>query len=199
MMILEDVLKTGKLPRNLLPWKSKSGHLNAREFQGDAFLFDTRSMAAIHLVDEEGNGGFTIMDDSHTELIRHMQAVRRAQGRVLKTGLGFGCFVRMALTNDAVTHIDVIEKDPEIVEHFGQEFVGNPRVTIHVADAFEFPLEGYKWDLAWHDIYCDGNVGLAPLHFQLMIRYKDVAAIQSAWAIDRWARKLLRVNGVPTF
>jgi hypothetical protein len=199
MMDQESLFAAGKLPRELLPWKSKQGHLNAMLYNDDAFLFDTHSMASMHLVNEEGFGGFTIMDDSDRELSRHLQAVWLAEGNVLKTGLGFGCFVRMALLNPRVKHIDVIEKDPDIAEHFGCQFDNNDRVTIHVCDAFKFDFENYQWDLAWHDIYCDGNDGLARLHFQLMIKYRKVAKIQSAWAIDRWARKLLTKAGVRTF
>lgn len=199
MMDQASLLAAGKLPRELLPWKSKRGHLNAMLYQGDAFLFDTHSMGSMHLVNEEGFGGFTVMDDSDKELSRHLQAVWLAEGNILKTGLGFGCFTRMALMNPRVKHIDVIELDPDIAEHFGAQFKDDPRVTIHVADAFKFPLEGREWDLAWHDIYCDGNNGLARMHFQLMIRYRKVAKIQSAWAIDRWARKLLTKAGVRTF
>ena len=194
-----SLLNAGKLPRDLLPWKSKSGHMNAMLYNGDAFLFDAHSGGSFHTVSDEGFGGFTIMDDSDSELSRHLQAVWLAEGRILKTGLGFGCFVRMALGNSNVEHIDVIEKDPEIASHFGRQFRDNPRVTIHVQDAFDFVIGDQKWNLAWHDIYCDGNNGLARMHFDLMIKFRKAAKIQSAWAIDRWARRLLRVGGVRTF
>lgn len=145
-----DVLKAGKAPRDLFPWHGYP--LNAKVIQGNAFLFHV-CMAGLHLVDDNGLGGYTVMDDSDVELARHLEAVNHAKGRVLKTGLGMGCFVRMCLTKPEVEHIAVVELDENIIKHFGAEFVGNDRVTIHHADAFEFPLSHGPWDFAWHDIY----------------------------------------------
>lgn len=188
-------LQAGKVPRHLLPWMAPSCHLNAFEHKGDAFLFDAMpGLHNLHLIDHsEGYGGYTIMDDSDRELRRHIAAVLAASGRVLKTGLGFGCFVRMCLLKPNVEHIDVIEIDREIIDHFGKEFEGNPRVTIHHADAFDFPLDGRQWNLAWHDIYCEGNDGLQTLHAGLMKRYRDHCDQQGAWNLPRWASRLAQI------
>src|SRR5690349_23120864 len=175
-----EVLKAGKVPRNLFPWSSFP--LNAKIVEGHAFLFDI-CLAGLHLIDDNGLGGYTVMDDSDTELSRHLEAVNHAHGRVLKTGLGMGCFVRMCLTKPDVEHIDVVEINENVIQHFGAEFADNPRVTIHQADAFEFPLAKGPWDFAWHDIYCDGNDGLQVLHVKLIKRYKDAATTQGAWGL----------------
>jgi hypothetical protein len=176
-----------KLPRWLLPWQD--GLRNAFERNGDAFLCDV-CMAGLHKVDDDGFGGYTIMDDSDREIRRHLGAVLAARGRVLKTGLGFGCFVRACLLKPEVEHIDVVEIDPAIAAHFGAEFRDEPRVTIHLADAFAFPLEGRHWDLVWHDIYCEGNDGLQTLHIKLFKRYRDHCDAQGAWGLDRWIERL---------
>lgn len=192
MMNVREFITAAKLPRHLLPWDG-SGGLNARLNDGDAFLFDAHSFAGLHkiLEDDTGEcGGYTIMDDSDREITRHMAAIFAARGRVAKTGLGFGCFVRACLEKEAVEHIDVIEVDKSIISHFGKEFIGNPRVTIHHADAFKFPLAGRYWDLVWHDIYCDGNDGLQLLHAKLLRRYQNYCAEQGAWALPRWVAKL---------
>lgn len=182
-------MRAMKVPRELLPWRSRT--CSAKLHNGDAFLFDSMSVAGMHLVDDSGYGGYTIMDDSNRELRKHLAAVHAATGRVLKTGLGFGCFVRGCLLNPDVEHVDVIEVDPDIAEHFGRPFRGNPRVTIHVADAFKFPLEGKYWDVAWHDIYCDGNDGLQLLHVRLMAMYRNHVGKQGAWANPRWVGRLV--------
>lgn len=186
--MIHSLLAAGKVPRHLLPWRG-SGQMNAKLIRGDAFLFHV-CLAGLHLVDDEELGGYTVMDDSDRELRRHLNAVLRARGRILKTGLGMGCFVRMCLQRPRIEHIDVVEINRSIIDHFGAEFAGNPRVTIHHADALEFPLDCGPWDFAWHDIYCDGNDGLQVLHGKLIKRYWRVAAMQGAWAFPRWARRL---------
>lgn len=182
-------VQAAKVPRALLPWQSRRGGINAMEVRGDAFLFDV-CMAGLHLVDDKGFGGYTIMDDSDREIRRHMAAILAAEGRVLKTGLGFGCFVRACLKNPKVEHIDVVEIDAAVLAHFGAEFRGNPRVTLHHADAFKFPLRGRRWDIGWHDIYCEGNDGLQRLHTKLLLRYRSACRRQGAWAMPRWAARL---------
>jgi spermidine synthase len=182
-----DLIQAGKAPRHLFPWPGFP--VNAKLIEGHAFLFDV-CMAGLHLVDDNGFGGYTIMDDSDAELSRHLNAVRHAHGRVLKTGLGMGCFVRMCLQKPDVEHIDVVELNADIIEHFGAEFSGDPRVTIHHQDAFEFSLSHGPWDFAWHDIYCEGNDGLQPLHVKLINRYRKAAKLQGAWNLPRWVRRL---------
>lgn len=181
-----DVLKAGKAPRDLFPWHGYP--MNAKLIDGNAFLFDV-CMAGLHLIDDEGLGGYTVMDDSDIELSRHLEAVNQAHGRVLKTGLGMGCFVRMCLTKPDVEHIDVVEINDRIIAHFGAEFAGNPRVTIHHTDAFEFPTSRGPWDFAWHDIYCEGNDGLQALHVKLIKRFNRHAKKQGAWNLPRWTRR----------
>ncbi len=185
------LIDAARVPRHLLPW-GKNKLINAHVFGSDAFLFHV-CMAALHRVDwpEEGYGGYTIMDDSPKEVARHFQAVRHARGHVLKTGLGFGCFIRMCLTKPEVNHIDVIEINPDIAKHFGAEFENDPRVTIHIANAFKWKLGARKWDFGWHDIYCEGNDGLQVLHGKLIARYSPYCELQGAWGLPRWFRRNL--------
>lgn len=183
------LIRAAKVPRSLLPWKGENG-INAMEVRGDAFLFDAFSLAGMHLVDDDGFGGYTVMDDSDPEIRRHLPAIHAARGRVLKTGLGFGCFVRACLQKPDVEHIDVVEIDRSIIDHFGREFRGNPRVTIHHADAFKFRLAGRHWSLGWHDIYCDGNHGLQELHLKLLRHYAGHCDQQGAWGLPHFAARL---------
>ena len=186
------LLAAGRAPRHLFPW-NKGRKLNAcLSPDGDAFLFDV-CIHGLHRVDfpMTGFGGYTVMDDSDQELRRHFEGVRHAKGRVLKTGLGFGCFVRMCLTKPDVEHIDVIEIDGQIIDHFGAEFSNNPRVTIHHADAFDFDPVGQRWDFGWHDIYTEGNEGLAMAHTRLIRKFLPYCEKQGAWQYPRESKKFV--------
>jgi hypothetical protein len=191
-LTVETFVQAAKVPRHLLPWRSPTWHMNAVLIDGNAFLCDGLSMSGLHRVSDDGYGGYTVMDDSDREIKRHMAAILAARGRILKTGLGFGCFVRACLLKPEVEHIDVIEIDRHIIDHFGKEFEDNPRVTIHHVDAFKFRPGDRRWDLAWHDIYCDGNDGLQGLHAKLFKRYRKYCHRQGAWAFPRFVSRIGR-------
>jgi len=125
-----------------------------------------------------------VMEDSRTELSKHLPAIIAAHGNVLVTGLGLGCVVRGLLANSRVDHIDVVEKDSGILKVVGPEFADNPRVTLHHADALKFPVRGKHWDLAWHDLHVFGD-GLQLLHAKLMKKYRYHADKQGAWDYPR--------------
>src|SRR5271154_6313451 len=65
------------------------------------------TLATMHL-----EHGEIVMEDSRTELCRHLPIWWRARGHVLVTGLGLGCVARGLLANPAVEHVTVVEIDP---------------------------------------------------------------------------------------
>lgn len=141
------------------------------------------TMASLHL---EHIGGEVVMEDSRRELSKHLPIWMRAEGRVLKTGLGLGCVVRGLLANPAVEHVDVVEIDAGIIRVVGAQFEGNDRVTIHHADAETWDFGDRRWDFAWHDVSTDGDIGLQTLHARLIARYWPVVEDrQGAWAFPR--------------
>lgn len=178
----QALIEAGRVPRHLLPW-NVGGTYNAGIFLDTAHMWNV-CMDGLHLVDApgEGLGGYCVMSDNDKELERHIPAVLAASGRILKTGLGMGCFIRMCLSLGEVEHIDVVEIRKDIIDHFGAEFKDDERVTIHHADAFDFDLSHGPWDFVWHDIYCEGNYGLQELHAKLIKRFAPVSALQGAWA-----------------
>jgi len=144
------------------------------------------TMENIHLGRRPKQG---VMDDTATELRRHLPIWLAASGRVLITGLGLGCVVRGLLTSPRVEHIDVIEIDDGILRAIGAEFAGE-RVTLHFCDAFEFDTSLYgSWDFAWHDICCEGD-GLHVLHAKLLERFKDTCRHQGAWQFPRMLKRI---------
>jgi hypothetical protein len=143
------------------------------------------SMANMHLE----NPHQTVMDDGRQELKRHLPIWLAARGRVLITGLGLGCVVRGLLASPAVEHIDVVEIDALIIERVGREFAGDPRVTIHHADALTWtPSPGARFDFGWHDLWLDGE-GLQLQHMQLVERFQPICGPQGAWDLPRWVSR----------
>lgn len=129
--------------------------------------------------------GETVMEDSRRELSRHLPILLAAKGRVLVTGLGLGCVVRGLLSVPEVEHIDVVELDRGILDHIGAEFYGE-RVTLYHDDALAFPVNGRRWDFAWHDLWCEGrSAELCRLHLKVMHRFRKSCGRQGAWMFDR--------------
>lgn len=138
--------------------------------------------------------GEIVMDDSLVELRRHLPIWMKAKGRVLKTGLGLGCVVRGLLINPAVEHIDVVEIDEHIIKHCGGDFIGNPRVTIHLADATTWDFGDRRWDYAWHDVHDNFETQhLTVTHAHLIERFIDRVPLRNmgAWAFPREIKRRL--------
>lgn len=135
------------------------------------------------------SAGEPVMDDTPREIKRHMPILLRGHGRILVSGLGMGCVIRGLLAKSEVEHVDVVEIDRAILERFGPEFDGDPRVTLHHddAEAIRWPART-RWDFAWHDVWSDESAGGDPLdliHVRLLARYESMATRQGVWMLDR--------------
>lgn len=124
------------------------------------------------------------MSDTPDEKWDHYTVFRQMQihgGRVLINGLGAGMILQAALQLDNVTHIDVVERDPRILQHIAPHYADD-RVTFHEADAYtiKWPT-GTRWDVVWHDIWLelseDNLEGMATLHR----RYGRRCEWQGSW------------------
>jgi len=143
-------------------------------------------------------GGEAVMSDDLPELRKHLEPIFRARGRVLVSGLGLGCVVRGFLANPAVEHVDVVERDPDVLT-LVRPHLPRERVTIYQADAVAFAKSaaraGFRWDLAWHDLWSDrdgGEPALPITHQRIMLALAGQVAWQGAWAYPRWLREILR-------
>jgi hypothetical protein len=100
------------------------------------------------------------MSDTDAEKRDHIRAVQQMQllaaKRVLINGLGLGMVLAAALSFEHVEHVDVVEKDRRVVELVGPHYLRDPRVVIHISDAWEQAKEwtsGTRWDVGWSDIW----------------------------------------------
>ena len=142
--------------------------------------------------------GECVMEDSFGELRQHLPIWLRAHGRVLVTGLGLGCVVRGLLANPDVDHLDVIEIDRQMLDRIGPEFEPDPRVTLIHGDALKHPVNGSRWDFAWHDLWTDESEGephLQIVHAELLMRYGSACGRQGAWKFPRYSRRLWECSG----
>lgn len=201
-MTVEHLINAARVPDSVPPFKR--GRINGKRlrdhrtdqrFQSYYALCEV-NLHGLHMVDDDGYGGYVIMEDTERELRRHLPFLLGASGRVLKTGLGLGCVVRALLSKESIEHIDVIEINHHIIEHFGREFFGSDRVTIHHGDALELDVPG-RWDAAWHDIYTEGNEGLCEAHARLMLKYQDRVCRQGAWQFPREIHIAMAHKGLP--
>ena len=136
--------------------------------------------------------GEVVMEDSRPELRQHLPIWLKGHGRILVTGLGLGCVVRGLLANPDVERIDVIEIDRGILDVIGPEFAGEGRVNLIHGDALEYPINGERWDFAWHDIWVDEACGrdLQLFHADLIAKFMSVCGPQGAWKLPRFMARL---------
>jgi hypothetical protein len=142
----------------------------------------------------DGKPRETVMSDTPDELHDHAEPIWEARRtdtrRILINGLGLGCVLRGVLAYPHVEHVDVVEIDAELVDLMIRhaDWVRDPRVEIHVADAYEmrWPV-GTRWDFAWHDVWdtitSDNN--FARLHRM----YGRRVEAQASWGFELAKRR----------
>lgn len=136
--------------------------------------------------------GECVMEDSYSELCRHLPIWLKGHGKILVTGLGLGCVVRGLMASDRVEQVTVIELDQRIIDRIWPEFMSDTRAMILRGDAldYEFP-PGTKFDYAWHDLWTDGKPHLQNLHMKLFFRYEKMCRHQGAWRFPRWMSRMM--------
>jgi hypothetical protein len=153
-----------------------------------------RRATAQEIEDNDIRDGWTpVMSDTPAEIEGHFHAIEYGTGRVLIHGLGLGCLVSALLAKPEVTHIDVVEVDPEILTAIGPYYDDDPRVHLHQGDCltYEWP-EGTTWDYVWHDVWSHvSDRNLNPEEAEHGITYgmmfdlfADRADLQGAWAYE---------------
>lgn len=100
------------------------------------------------------------MSDTDAERRDHAKPVLKMgelkAERVIINGLGLGMVLNAALSFDHVQHVDVVEIDPRVVHLVGQHYAKDPRVHIHIIDAYDYAAvipRGTQWDVGWSDVW----------------------------------------------
>jgi hypothetical protein len=147
-----------------------------------------------------------IMSDTPAEIVEQQDALRDATGRVLITGLGLACIPHALLRKPDVTHIDIIEIDPEVIALTGKYLLAEAErfgktVEIHQGSAID-PDEIFgtsvEWDYAWHDIWSqisddnldDSTAEHGISYYQIFDLYSLRVGDQGAWAYAEALEKL---------
>jgi len=129
-----------------------------------------------------------MMSDTPAEVQDHLEFIGIARGRCLLNGLGLGMVLKAIAAKPEVTHIDVVEKERDVINLVWPTYQDGDRITLHHADAYtiEWP-QGTTWDCAWHDIWgelCTDNLSEIA---KLKRKYARKVGWQKAWVED-WLR-----------
>ena len=132
------------------------------------------------------------MSDTPDEIGDHLGAIHEAEargGRVLVNGLGLGMVVKALLAMPNVTHVDVVEIDPDVIALVGPAYASD-RCTIHLADAheIEWPSDT-RWTVAWHDIWPDISISNEASMDMLEGKYDELVDWQECWGRADMDRK----------
>ncbi|MFB7858931.1 hypothetical protein [Rhodococcus qingshengii] len=107
--------------------------------------------------------------------------------RVVLNGLGLGMVLKGVLEFDHVEHVDVVEIDPRIIKLAGTHYQQDPRVHIHLADAYNqiklWP-RGACWDVGWSNIWADITTDNLPDMTRLNRSYGRRCTWHGCWGQD---------------
>lgn len=145
-------------------------------FNVDSIQYDPKKelddSMVLRALDEEYQATVLSIDDDVWMLDIYSEAntidpyAKKAAGKVITFGLGIGYFVYMALLNEKVDSITVIENDPRVIEvfkrHILPQFPCNDKVTIVLGDALDYFNEStlVAYDYCFVDVYQSSDDGL---------------------------------------
>lgn len=106
------------------------------------------------------------MLDAPSEMNTIEPYAKKAKGKVLTFGLGIGFYVYMALLNDDVESVTIVERSPEVIQLFNtvlkSQFPQNKEIVIIQGDAFDYFNEDTlnRYDSVFVDIWQSNKDGL---------------------------------------
>ena len=123
--------------------------------------------------------GRTMMSDTRHEKITNYRIVREARGNTLIAGLGIGMILHPILKKPEISHVTVLEKEPDVID-LVQPSLLSDKLTIICADVFTWkPTD--KYDCIYFDIWADGSTDLAKTERRrLGAKYRKAKA-PNAW------------------
>lgn len=133
--------------------------------------------------------GTTWMSITPNEIYTMQKPIGKATGNVLTLGCGIGYFAYMTAIKEDVSHVTIIEKQPEVIELFNTyilpQFSCKDKITVIQADAFDYmeALTDGEYDYCFVDIW-KGNTDTIPYlkMKKLCNRFKDTTL--SYWIED---------------
>ena len=128
------------------------------------------------------HNGDVIMSDTPSEILDHLNFIKIVRGRVLINGLGLGVVIKGLLMKLEVHHIDVVEKEYDVIKLVWPTYKYDPRLSLYHADAFTVQWEkDILWDFVWHDIWPDICTDNLPEISKLKRKYVRRTGWQGAW------------------
>ena len=106
------------------------------------------------------------MLDAPSEMNTIEPYAKKAKGKVLTFGLGIGFYVYMALLNDDVESVTIVERSPEVIQLFNTvlrtQFPQSKEIKIIQGDAFDYFNEDTlnRYDSVFVDIWQSNEDGL---------------------------------------
>jgi len=137
------------------------------------------------------NGFGPVMSDTSAEVRDHWEVIAKLKSakpdsRVLVHGLGIGMVLQVALRNENIQHVDVVELEQDVIDLVAPHYLERTesgRLTVHHGDAFTFKFPvGTRWSIAWHDIWPTMCTDDLAEHAKLNRRYAKAADWQGCWA-----------------
>jgi hypothetical protein len=122
------------------------------------------------------DGRIEMMSDEPEDTDLLVPAWQNCVGSVLLTGLGLGCLVSALLRKSSVTHIDVVESSPTLIELLRPYFPTDRLTFIH-GDGFSpstWRSPGTFWDTAFLDMWVAGGVERVSSQMEAMIAYRGL-------------------------
>jgi len=132
-------------------------------------------------------GSQMVMSDSDHEQRTNREVVFRSHGRVLIAGLGLGYILHPILSKPSVTHVTVVEKNPDVIELVAPTLTSS-KLRIIEADIFKWrPPRGTKYQTLYFDVWPTLTVKNLPdmerLH-RAFRRYRAPGGWIGSWCYD---------------
>ena len=119
----------------------------------------------------------TVMSATPMEILTQRPGIRKAKGKVLIAGFGFGLFARQVAAKKSVKQVTVVELSQSVIDTFAKNLPDNMKVV--QGDAFEHAGEHDEYDRYLFDTW--NSYGRAEYDKQ-WIAIKDLRGWENCWA-----------------
>lgn len=123
-----------------------------------------------------------VMSNTPMERKTHIEAINKAKGNVLVSGLGLGMYLQNIKDKKEVTSITVIEKSKEVIELIAKYFKDCQKIKIINEDIFNYTPD-IKFEFAFLDIWSDISEDNLVEFDILRKKFKDIPEI-ICWSED---------------